>query len=77
MEPHHPLRHVANGQMVQRKGLPWLQQHIVNYADDNNLFWIGTSEQQLHQAVHEAAEVLEMLTSPGFTINLGKSVGHV
>ena len=60
--------------LVQQKGLSWLQQHMVNFADDNHLSWQGSNEQQLYKAVNEAAEVLELLTDWGFHINFAKSV---
>ena len=60
--------------LVQQKGLSWLQQHMVNFADDNHLSWQGSNEQQPYKAVNEAAEVLELLTDLGFHINFAKSV---
>ena len=60
--------------LLQQKGLSWLQQRMVNFADDNHLSWQGSSEQQLYKAINEAQEALELLTDLGFKINFAKSV---
>ena len=61
-------------QLIRRKGIVWVQNHITIYADGWHLRWSGVSEQMFHRAAGEAAEILELLTELGFEINLTKSV---
>ena len=55
------------------KSMSWVAHHVTNYADDFHLFWAGRSEQELQRAVLEAAEILHMLASHQFQLNLAKS----
>ena len=59
-------------QFAQRKGLSWIQTHVLNFADDCHLSWIADSEISLHRAVHDVADFFHMLESAGLKINLGK-----
>ena len=60
-------------QFAQRKGLGWVQDHVLNFADDYHLSWVADSEISLHRAVHDVADFFHLLESAGLQINLGKS----
>ena len=58
----------------QLKGHSWVQTHLTNFADDFHVCWAGRSEQELHRAVKEAAEILNLFEGFGFELNLQKIV---
>ena len=60
-------------QLAQTKGVEWLQQHVLNFADDFHGAWIGHSEISMHQAARDIADLLEALEFVGLTLNLAKS----
>ena len=47
--------------------------HITNFADDYHLGWTGESEEEIQNAISEAAEILEVLESHGFLLKPAKS----
>ena len=59
--------------LAQTKSVQWLQQHVLNFADDFHGAWIGQSEISMHQAVRDVADLLEALEDVGLTLNLAKS----
>ena len=63
--------------MSQRKGLKWVQDHRLNFADDWHISWTGHTDTAIYRAVKEAAEILAMLEDHGFEINLAKSAAVI
>ena len=64
-------------QFARKKGISWIQSHVLNFADDYHLSWIADSEVSLHRAVRDVADFLTMLEVAGLKINLGKSAAII
>ena len=61
------------GQLVKMKGLRWVQDHIVVYADDFILRWKLHSVTDLHRALQEAAAFISTLEASGLQVSTDKS----
>ena len=59
--------------IAKAKGLQWLQQHVVVYADDFILRWSIQDLAQVQTALRETAEFLHVIESHGLQVNTGKS----
>ena len=60
-------------QLAKQKGHQWILDHVINFADDYHVSWIGHSETSLHRATRDAADLFSLLESAGLKINLAKS----
>ena len=63
--------------LCQDKGVQWVQEHIVNFADDFHVSWTGQTEISMHKAVRDMADVLAILKDFCLRINLGKSAAII
>ena len=63
--------------LCQSKGVKWVQEHIVNFADDFHVSWLSQTEISMHQVVRDMADVLAILEDFCLRINLGTSAAII